>query len=316
MAAAAIPAVSRKAGAQYPARPIRLVVPFAPGGAFDIVARPWADKMKPLLGSVIVENIGGGGGSLGAAAVAHSPPDGHRLLLGGTIPHINEALIKSRPLYDPVKDLTPITNIVNASLGIGIHPSLPVHSLRELIAYDKANPGRLSFGHVGIGSINHLTGELFKSLTETPDIIQVPYRGGAPALTDLVSGQVPMAILTMSGQFLELHRTGKIRVLAITGSARITAARGIPTVAEEGFPELTMGNSIGLLAPAGTPKAIIEQVARASHKALEEPAFQQVLIEAGYDPDLDSSPDTFRRALEEDVAHWAPVVKTLDLKID
>jgi tripartite-type tricarboxylate transporter receptor subunit TctC len=163
----------------YPTRPVRLVVPFPPGGAFDTVARPWAEKVKPLLGTVIIENISGAGSSLGAAAVAHSPPDGYNLLFGGTIPHINEVLIKSRPLYDPNKDLMPITNVVNASLGIGIHPSLPVHSLKELVDYDKANPGKLSFGHVGIGSINHLTGELFKSLTGTSDIIggAVPRRG-------------------------------------------------------------------------------------------------------------------------------------------
>jgi tripartite-type tricarboxylate transporter receptor subunit TctC len=210
---------------------------------------------------VIIENIGGGGSSLGAAAVAHSPPDGYSLLLGGTISHVNGALIKSRPLYDPVKDLTPITNVANAPLGIGIHPSLPVHSLKELVAYDKANPGKLSFGHVGIGSVNHLTGELFKSLTGTSDIVQVPYRGGAPAIADLISGQVPMAILAVTGQFLEFHRIGKVRVLAITSPSRLSSEGEIPTVSEEGFPDLTMGNSIGLFAPTGTPKMVIDRVA-------------------------------------------------------
>ena len=179
----------------YPTRPIRLVVPFPPGGAFDAVGRPWADKMKPLLGTVVVENIGGGGASLGAAAVARARPDGYTILLGGTQTHVNEALLKSRPLYDPVKDLDPIAGVAANFLGIAVHPAVPVQTLKELIAYAKANPGKLSYGHSGVGSIQHLTGELFKSLAGTPDIVQVPYRGTGPAITDLVGGQIPMGIV-------------------------------------------------------------------------------------------------------------------------
>ena len=179
--AAALPAVSRIARAQaYPTRPIRLVIPFPPGGAFDAVGRPWADKMKPLLGTVVVENIGGGGASLGAAAVARARPDGYTILLGGTHTHVNEALLKSRPLYDPVKDLDPIASVAANVLGIAVHPSVPAQTLNEFIAYAKANPGKLSYGHAGVGSIQHLTGELFKSLAGTPEIVQVPYRGTGP----------------------------------------------------------------------------------------------------------------------------------------
>ena len=186
-----LPAVSRIAWAQtYPTRPIRLVVPFPPGGAFDAVGRPWADKMKPLLGTVVVENIGGGGSSLGAAAVARARPDGYTILLGGTQTHVNEALLKSRPLYDPVKDLDPIAGVAAYFLGIAVHPSVPVQTLKEFIAYAKANPGKLSYGHAGVGTIQHLTGELFKSLTGTPEIVQVPYRGTGPAIADLIGGQV------------------------------------------------------------------------------------------------------------------------------
>ena len=211
--AAALPAVSRVARAQaYPARPIRLVVPFAPGGAFDTIGRPLAEKMKPLLGTVIVENIGGGGSSLGAAAVARSRPDGYSILLGGTVPHVNEALLKGHPLYDPVKDLEPIVNVADTALFLAVNPSLPVHSLRDLIAYAKSNPGKVSFGHVGIGSVNHLTGELLKSLTGTPDIVQVPYRGAGPAIQDVIAGQLPMVIAGANGALLELHRSGKLRI--------------------------------------------------------------------------------------------------------
>src|SRR5881397_1243591 len=172
--AAVLPTVSRMAWAQaYPTRPIRLVIPFPPGGAFDAVGRPWAEKMQPLLGTVVVENIGGGGASIGAAAVARARPDGYTLLLGGTLPHVNEALLKSQPLYDPVKDLDPIASVAANCLVIAVHPSVPVGTLKELIAYAKANPGKLSYAHAGVGSIQHLTGELFKSLAETPDIVQV-----------------------------------------------------------------------------------------------------------------------------------------------
>src|SRR5215203_923831 len=155
-AACALPALSCVASAQaYPVRPVRLVIPFPPGGAFDAVGRPWADKIKPLLGTMVVENIGGGGASLGAAAVARARPDGYTILLGGTQTHVNEALLKSRPLYDPVKDLDPIASVAANVLCIAVHPSLPVQNLRDLIAFAKANPGKLSYGHSGAGSIQH-----------------------------------------------------------------------------------------------------------------------------------------------------------------
>ena len=316
--AAALPAVSRIARAQaYPTRPIRLVIPFPPGGAFDAVGRPWADKMKPLLGTVVVENIGGGGASLGAAAVARARPDGYTILLGGTQTHVNEALLKSRPLYDPVKDLDPIAGVAanvlvhrRASCGAGSDPRT------ELIAYAKANPGKLSYGHSGVGSIQHLTGELFKSLAGTPEIVQVPYRGTGPLITDLVGGQVPMGMPGVTGQVIEFHRSGKMRVLAVTSPTRLVAAPELPTAAELGFPGMTVTGSIGLLAPAGTPIGIIEQIAQATRTAVAEPAYQQMLIDAGIEPTLDSNPEKFRRSLAADVALWTPVVKALGLKID
>jgi tripartite-type tricarboxylate transporter receptor subunit TctC len=316
-AAAALPVMSRAAGAQaYPSRPIRLVVPFPPGGAFDTLARPWVEQVKPLLGTMIVENIGGGGSSLGAAAVARARPDGYTILLGGTLPHVNEALLKSRPLYDPVKDLDPIASIAAYSLCIAVHPALPVHSLNELIAYAKANPGKLSYGHAGVGSIQHLTGELFKSIAGTPDIVQVPYRGTGPLVIDLVSGQVPMGTPGVTGQLLEFHRSGKTRVLAVTNATRLVAAPELPTVAELGFPGMTLTASIGLLAPAGTERGIIEQIAQATRTAASDPPYKQMLIDAGIEPSLDSSPEKFRQSLAADVALWTPVVQALALKID
>jgi tripartite-type tricarboxylate transporter receptor subunit TctC len=315
--AATLPAVSGVARAQgYPTRSIRVVIPFPPGGAFDAVGRPWADKMKPLVGSVVVENIGGGGSSLGAAAVARAQPDGYTILLGGTQTHVNEALLKSRPLYDPVKDLDPIAGVAANVLCIAVHPAVPAQSLKEFIAYAKANPGKLSYGHSGVGSIQHLAGELFKSLAGTPDIVQVPYRGTGPLITDLVSGQVPMGVPGVTGQVLEFHRSGKMRVLAVTSPMRLTAAPELPTAAELGLPGMIVRGSIGLLAPAGTPTGIIEKIAQATRTAIAEPAYQQMLIDAGIEPTLDSNPEKFRRSLAADVALWTPVVKALGLRID
>jgi len=315
--AAALPLAPHVARTQaYPTRPIRLVVPFPPGGAFDAIGRPWADKMKSLLGTVVVENIGGGGSSLGAAAVARARPDGYTILLGGTLPHINEALLKSKPLYDPVKDLDPIASVAANFLGIAVHPSVPAQTLKEFVTYAKAYPGKLSYGHAGVGSLNHLTGELFKSLAGTPEIVQVPYRGAGPAMTDVISGQIPMVVVAITAQALEFHRSGKMRILAVTSPKRLLGAPELPTAAEAGLPTLKATGVLGLLAPAGTPTPIVEQVAQATRTALTEKVYQQTLIEAGNEPILDSTPQKFRQSLAADIVLWTPVVSALALKID
>jgi tripartite-type tricarboxylate transporter receptor subunit TctC len=309
--------VSRVVVAQaYPTHPIRLVIPFPPGGAYDAVGRPWAEKMRPLLGAMVVENLGGGGASIGAAAVARAKPDGYTLLLGGTLPHVNEALLKTKPLYDPVKDLDPIAGIAANVLCIAVHPSVPARSLREFVGFAKANAGSLSYGHAGVGSIQHLTGELFKSLAGTPGIVHVPYKGTGPVVTDLIGGQIPMGTPGVTGQVLELHRSGRLRILAVTSPKRLAAAPEIPTAAEQGFPGMVVIGSIGLLAPAGTPPGIIEQIAQAARTVVAESSFQKMLIDAGIEPTLDSNPEKFRRSLAADVALWAPVVKALGVKID
>jgi tripartite-type tricarboxylate transporter receptor subunit TctC len=314
---AALPATSSIVWAQtYPTRPIRLVVPFPPGGAFDFIGRPWADKMKSLLGTIVVENIGGGGSSLGAAAVVRAIPDGYTLLLGGTQTHVNEALLKSRPLYDPVKDLDPITGVAAYFFVIIVNPAVPAQTLKELIAYAKANPGRLSYGHAGVGTTQHLSGELFKSLTGTPEIVPVPYRGTGPVIADVVAGQIPMGIPGLTGQVLEFHRSGKLRVLAVTSPTRLLTASDLPTAAEQGLSGMTAIGSIGLLAPAGTPRPIADRIAQATRTALADQAFRQMLIEAAMEPVPDQTSEKFRQMLADDVAKWAPVVKALGLKID
>jgi len=314
--AAALLSASASRADTYPDHPIRLIVPFPPGGAFDTLGRPWADRIKPYLGTVMIENIGGGGASLGAAAAARSRPDGYTLLLGGTLPHVNEALLKSKPLYDPVKDLDPITRIAVGYLAFAVHPSVPVHTMSELVAYIKQNPGKVSYGHSGIGGTNHLIGELFKSIAGIPDLMQIPYRGAGPAMADLVAGQIPMGIVGVQAQSLGFHRNGQLRILAITSAKPIQAAPDIPTVASAGFPGITNEVSYGIVAPAGTPKPIIDKVAQASRALLSTKEYQQFTLNIGFEATPESDPEDFRRALAADIELWAPIVKSLGLKLD
>jgi hypothetical protein len=229
--------------------------------------------------------------------------------------HVNDGVVRSRPLYDPVKDLEPIASVAVNS-GIAVHPSVPAQTLKEFIAYAKANPGKVSYGHAGVGSVTHLTGELFKSLAGTPEIVPVPYRGAGPAIADLVSGQIPMVVMAITGQVLEFHRTGKMRVLAVMSPTRLVGAPELPTAVEVGLPGLISTGSVGLLAPAGTPRPIIDQIAHATRTALAERAYQQMLIEAGFEPTLDSNPEKFRRSLGDDIALWMLVVAGLGLRVD
>jgi tripartite-type tricarboxylate transporter receptor subunit TctC len=312
---ATLPAIVASAET-YPTRPIRLVVPFPPGGVFDAVARPWVEQVKPLLGTMIVENIGGAGSSLGAAAVARARPDGYTILLGGTLPHVNETLLKSRRLYDPVKDLYPIAGLAVSGLALAVHPSVPAQNLKEFVAYAKIHGGKLSYAHASIGATSHLIGEMFKLQAGMPELVQVPYRGAGPAIADLISGQVAMAVVAVTGQSLGFHRYGQLRILAVTTPKHLVAASELPTVADAGFPGLTNQNTIGPVAPAGTPKPIIEQIAQAVRKALAEPAYEQKLIDSGLEASLDTTPEKFQRRLEADIVFWTPVVEALALKID
>jgi tripartite-type tricarboxylate transporter receptor subunit TctC len=309
--------VPRIASAEaYPTRPIRLVVPFPPGGAFDGLARPWADRIKPALGTVVIENIGGAGASLGSAAVARARPDGYTLLFGGSLTHVNEALLKSRPLYNPERDLDPIMRVAVGYVAIAVHPALPCRDLKDLVRYVKANPGKLSYGHVGAGSTNHLMGELFKSIAEIPDLVQIPYRGAGPLITDLISGQIPIGMVAVTGQTLGFHRSDKIRILMVVSPKPLLGAPELPTAAASGFPGLTHQGSYGLLAPAGTPKAIVEQIVQATQKLLATQEYQKMLIDIGFEATQDSNPDEFREALSASVTYWKPIVQALSLKID
>jgi tripartite-type tricarboxylate transporter receptor subunit TctC len=288
---------------RFPDHPVRLVIPFPPGGVYDAVGRPWADKMKSPLGTVIVENIGGAGGALGAASVARAQPDGYTILLGGGGALAITPIASSRAPYDPIRDFEPIALLVVTGLAIVVNPALPVHTLQELTDYAKRNPGKLSYGSAGTGSVNQLTGELYKSLAGAPDIVHVPYKGAGPAITDLISGQIPIATPNISGQIIELHRAGKLRILAVTSERRLMAVPDIPTAVESGLPGMISHNFIGLFAPA-------------TRVGMADADLQRLLITSGLEPELDASPEKTRAFLAADIARWTPIIRRIGLKLD
>lgn len=315
--AAALPMTLRSAYAlDFPTRPIKLVLPFPPGGVFDIVGRPWAAKVRGTLGTVIVENLAGAGGSTAAAAVAHARPDGYTILLGASSIHLTEMILRVHPLIDPMKDLATISMLAMTAFAIDVNPSLPVKNLRELVAYAKANPGKLSYGSPGAGTLAHLSGELLKSLTGIKDFPHVPYRGAGPALTDLVGGQIPVLISAMTSQVLEFHRAGKLRLLATTNPTRFTAAPEIPTAVEAGVTGLVAQQALGLFAPGGTPQQPIERIAEANRIALADNVYRQSLVDAVVEPLPDWTADRFNRFMKEDVARWTPLVRAIGIKVD
>src|SRR6204780_1454596 len=265
----------------FPSRPVRLVLPFPPGGVFDIVGRPWADKVSKSgkLGTVFVENQPGAGGSVGGASVAHSAPDGYTIFLGGSSIHLAEMVLREHPLLDPMKDLETVSMVAITCFGVAVHPSVPAQNLKELVAYIKANPGKMSYGSSGAGTLNHLSGELLKSLTGITDLPHVPYRGAGPALADVIAGQIPMIIPAMTGQVLEFHRTGKLRLLAVTNPARLPVAPEIPTAVESGVPGLVAQQVLGIFVPAGTSKDIVAKIAEANRAAMADTAYTQSLVD-------------------------------------
>src|SRR5215831_12351072 len=305
-----------RAQSKYPERPIRLVIPFTTGGVNDAVGRPWADKMKSLLGTVVVENIGGAGGGLGAAAVARARPDGYTLLLGGMGSQVIVGVATNRANYDPIADFTPIALLGVTALTIAVHPSVPAKTLTELIAYAKANRGKLSFGSSGAGAMTHLTGELFKSLAGLPDIVHVPYRGGGPLISDLISGHIPIIAQSVTANMMELHETGKVRMLCVTSPQRLAAFPSLPTAVEAGLPNMVAQNFIGLFAPAKTPKEIIDQLAQVTRGAMADVQFRQAFVSAGFDPYPDSTPEKAREFVEAEITRWTPIIKSLGLKLD
>ena len=316
LGAAGSPACFSRSTAQtYPSRPIRLIVPFPPGGVNDTVARPWAEKMRDQLGPIIIENIGGAGGAVGAAAAARSNPDGYSLLLAPEGTLLITPIASKRPTYD-WNSFEPIAILVKSAVGFVIHPSAPFRSLKEVASFAKSKPGAVSYATVGVGTSNHLVGELFKSLAGVPDVAHVPYRGAGPALNDLVAGQVQLGTVVVTGAVLELHRTKKLNLIAVSSRTRLQAAPDVPTAVDEGFANLIWAGFHGVFAPTKTSPDIITRLGNASRVIMGEKAFQTFLLESGLEPESNSSPQELRRVLLSEVERWTPVIKGIGLQLE
>src|SRR4029450_12595566 len=229
---------SALAQGKYPERPIKLMVAFSAGGVKHVLARQWPERVKTLLGTVYVENQGGGTGTIATGEVARAPGDGYTILLGSTSTMVLNPMTMAKVPYDPASDFVPIAIIAVSTTSIVVHPSVPAATLTELTMYAKANPGKLSYGSAGSGTMSNLSGELFKQLTGLNDLVHIPYKGAGPGITDLVSGHIPMMSPNVTAQILELNRAGKIRILAVNAAQRLSAAPDIPTAIEQGVPGL------------------------------------------------------------------------------
>lgn len=315
LAAAVLSPFAALAQEQYPARPIRLVVPFPPGGVMDTIGRLWANKVSPVLGTIVVDNRGGAGGIIGAGEVARARPDGYTVLIGNTSTQVLNPAVMRRPPYDPVKDFVTVDMIAQSATSVVVHPSVPARTLKQLISYARANPGKLSYGSAGAGTMTNLAGEMFKQRAGGLKIVHVPYKGVGLATADLLSGYIPMMTPNVTAQLLTLHRTGKVRILAVNAPARLKAAPNIPTAVDI-LPDMIAQLFSGLFVPAGTPKPIIERLSQVTRKALSDEGFQKTLIQSGFEPVLDSGPEKAQRFIEQEHERLMPLIKATGFKRD
>ena len=297
---------------EYPTRPIRLVVPFTPGGTTDILARLLSVRLGEAWGQqVIADNRPGAGGNIGVELTAKSAPDGYTIVMGhiGTF-GVNPTLYPKLP-YDPIKDFQPVTLIAMVPNMLAVNPSLPAKSVRELIALAKAKPGSLNFGSGGNGSAAHLAGEYFKLLTKI-NIVHIPYRGTAPAVTDLISGQIGM-IITGVPALLPQFKAGRVRGLAVATAQRLTLLPDLPTIAEAGVPGYEATQWYGILVPAATPRAIVNKLHDGIVQMLARPDTKERLAAEAAVP-VGNTPEEFAAYIKSEIARWAPVVKASGAK--
>ena len=298
----------------WPSKPIKYVVPFAPGGTTDILARTVGDKLSIALGQpVVVENKPGAGGGVGADFTAKAAPDGYTIM-GGTISThaINASLYSNLP-YDPIKDFAAITMIARVPNLLVINPAIPAKNVSELIALMKANPGKYTFASSGNGTSQHLSGELFKS-TAGVDMQHIPYKGSPPALQDVVGGQVSMTFDNITTAW-PLAKAGKLRALAVTTAKRSSVAPEVPTLAESGLPGFEIGSWQGVFAPAGTPPEIVKRLNAEIVKILNMPEVREKLIALGAEP-VGDTPEQFSAYVKSEVVKWSDIVKKSGAKVD
>jgi tripartite-type tricarboxylate transporter receptor subunit TctC len=309
--AAALPAVSRIARAQaYPTRPVRIIVPFAAAGAFDIMARLIGQWLSERLGQpFVIDNRPGAGTNIGTETVVKARPDGYTLLLAGT-PNAINATLYEKLNFNFIRDVASVAGISRAPLVMAVHPSVPAKTVPEFIAYAKANPGKISMASAGIGAPSHVSGELFKMMARV-NLVHVPYRGAGPALVDLLAGQVQVGFPSMPSS-IEYVRAGKLRALAVTSATRSDALPDIPTVGEF-LPGYEASASYGIGAPKGTPVEIIDMLNKEINAALGDPKMKARLADLGGTPLLGSAAD-FGKLIAEETEKWGKVIRAANIR--
>ena len=295
----------------WPAKPVRFIVPFPPGGSTDVAARTVAERLSRSFGQqVVVDNRGGGGGAIGTVEAARAAPDGYTLLFVAD-PVITLHLVVKNVQFDMQRDFSAVTQVTTQPIAVAVHASLPVASVQELIAYAKANPGKLSFAHSGTGSGQHMSGELLKKMAGI-DMVHVPYKGGGPAVQDLVAGQVPMGVLG-STPLIPHHKSGRIRIIAFTSKERFAPMPEIPTLHESGLAGFDTTQWLGILAPKGTPAEIISRVHVETAKALALPEVKERLAQAALLA-VGGTPREFDALIRADLERWTAIAKELKLE--
>jgi tripartite-type tricarboxylate transporter receptor subunit TctC len=309
--AALFAAAASASAQQWPAKPVRFIVPFPPGGSTDVAARTVADRLSRAFGQqVVVDNRGVGGGAIGTVEAARSAPDGYTLLFVAD-PVITLHLVVKNVQFDMQRDFTAITQVTTQPIAVAVHSSLPVKTAQELIAYAKANPGKLSFAHSGTGSGQHMSGELLKKMAGI-DIVHVPYKGGGPAVQDLVAGQVPMGVLG-STPLIPHHKAGRIRIVAFTSMERFAPMPEIPTLHEAGLAGFDTTQWLGILAPKGTPAEVVEKIYRETRSVLAVPEVRERLAQAALQA-VGGTPKEFDALIRADLERWTAIARELKLE--
>ena len=302
-----------KPGGVYPSKPVRLIVPFAPGGSNDIMARITAQKLTESFGQqVIVDNRAGASGIVGTEIAAKAPPDGYTVLMMSLTLTVNPSLYKKLP-YDTVKDLAPVTLVASAPLMLVVHPSIPAKSVNEFIAFAKANPGKLNFGSGGAGATPHLAGEMLKMMARL-QMTHVPYKGGGPALADLIGGQIQVMLENLPSTLPHV-KAGRLRALALTGLNRSPLVPDLPTLDEAGLKGYEIVGWNGLFVPSGTPQNIIAYLHGLTVKMLAQAEVKERLATLGAEG-VGNTPDEFRAFVKAEIVKWARVVKEAGLKVE
>lgn len=306
--------LAQPAGGNFPSKPVRIVVPYTPGGTNDVMARAVGQKLQEMWPHpVVVENKPGAAGNIGASDVIRSEPDGHTLLLTNiNINSMNPALIERMP-FDPQKDLAPITLLGTSALALVVHPSVPANNTQELIAYLKKRPGQLSYASSGNGSPQHLSAEMFKAMSGTR-VLHIPYRGAAPAIADVLAGQVEMTVGVVN-QLIPHIRSGRLKAMGVTSKKRQASLPEVPTLDESGVPGYESEIWLGLCAPAATPAPVIRQINATVHKILADPEVSKRLNGQGMDV-LTSTPEQMRQRAIEDLERWTKIIKTAGIKVE